>query len=74
MATLVSIRHSIDTEDEFYAEENDFIDENRPKFENLVSKFYKELVNSKFRKELEKHGESKYLLLQNCNYKLFQRR
>lgn len=54
MATLVSIRHSIDTEDEFYAEENDFIDENRPKFENLVSKFYKELVNSKFRKELEK--------------------
>lgn len=53
MATLVSIRHSIDTEDEFYATENDFIDENRPKFENLVSKFYRELVNSKFREELE---------------------
>ncbi|WP_353092983.1 M3 family oligoendopeptidase [Tissierella praeacuta] len=53
MITLVSIRHSIDTEDEFYAKENDFIDENSPKVENLVSRFYKELVNSKFRSELE---------------------
>lgn len=53
MATLVSIRHSIDTEDEFYEKENDFIDENKPRFENLVSKFYKDLVNSKYRKELE---------------------
>lgn len=53
MATLVSIRHSINTEDEFYIKENDFIDENGPQFENLVSKFYKELINSKFRKELE---------------------
>lgn len=53
METLVSIRHSIDTEDEFYIKENDFIDENRPQFENLVSKFYKELINSKFREELE---------------------
>lgn len=53
MGNLVFIRHSIDTEDEFYAKENDFIDENKPKFENLVSKFYKELINSKFRDELE---------------------
>ncbi|MDR7856883.1 M3 family oligoendopeptidase [Tissierella sp.] len=53
MGTLVSIRHSINTGDEFYVAENDFIDENRPKFENLVSKFYKELINSKFRDELE---------------------
>lgn len=54
MATLVYIRHSINTEDEFYSKENDFIDENRPKYDNLVSKFYKELVNSKFRDELER--------------------
>ena len=53
METLVSIRHSINTEDEFYIKENDFFDENRPKFENLVSKYYKELINSKFREELE---------------------
>ena len=54
MVVLVNIRHSIDTEDEFYAKENDFIDENVPKFENLISMYYKELINSNFREELEK--------------------
>lgn len=53
MVALVNIRHSINTEDEFYIKENDFIDENEPKFQNLISKYYKELINSKFRKELE---------------------
>lgn len=48
MATLVSIRHSIDTEDEFYMKETDFIDENGPIYQNLVSEYYKVLVNSKF--------------------------
>lgn len=54
MSSLVHIRHSINTEDEFYEKENDFIDENEPKFDKLEFKFYKELVNSKFREELEK--------------------
>lgn len=53
MVALVNIRHSINTEDEFYIKENDFIDENEPKFQNLISKYYKELINSKFKKELE---------------------
>lgn len=53
MVALVNIRHSINTEDEYYIKENDFIDENEPKFQNLISKYYKELINSKFRKELE---------------------
>ncbi|MDF2698576.1 MAG: Oligoendopeptidase [Haloplasmataceae bacterium] len=52
-ATLVSIRHSIDTTDEFYDKENDFIDEISPKYQELISKYYKALVNSKFRKDLE---------------------
>ena len=53
MATLVSIRHSIDTEDEFYEKENDFIDENGPIYQNLVTKYYKSIINSKFRNQLE---------------------
>ena len=71
MGTLVSIRHSIDTEDEFYAKENDFIDENRPKFENLVSKFYKELINSKFRKDLEKHWGKQVFTLAELQLQTF---
>lgn len=53
MSTLVSIRHSIDTEDEFYIKETDFIDENGPIYENLVVMYYSALINSKFRKQLE---------------------
>lgn len=71
MGTLVSIRHSIDTEDEFYAKENDFIDENRPRFENLVSKFYKELINSKFREELEEVWGSQVFTLAELQLQTF---
>lgn len=53
MASLVHIRHSIDTLDEFYIKEMDFIDENAPIYEGLVAKYYKALINSKFRTELE---------------------
>lgn len=54
MASLVNIRHSIDTTDEFYMKEMDFIDENTPIYEGLVSKYYKVLINSKFKDELVK--------------------
>ena len=71
MSTLVSIRHSIDTEDEFYTRENDFIDENSPQFENLVSKFYKELINSKFRKELEEAWGKQIFTLAELQLQVF---
>ncbi len=54
MGNLVYIRHSINTEDEFYAKEQDFLDENMPLYQNIVVKYYNELINSKFRPELEK--------------------
>ncbi|MFE4895977.1 M3 family oligoendopeptidase [Peribacillus butanolivorans] len=53
MLNLVYIRHSIDTNDEFYKAENDFLDEFSPEMEELTSIFYTELVRSKFRRELE---------------------
>ena len=53
MFSLVQIRHSIDTEDEFYEIENNFMDEKQPKYEKLIFTFYKELVASKFRNELQ---------------------
>ena len=45
-----------------------------PRFENLVSKFYKELINSKFRDDLEKEWGNKYLPLQSYNYRSFLKR
>jgi M3 family oligoendopeptidase len=53
VATIGQIRHSIDTRDVFYANENTFYDENTPVFEALVNQFYRKLVVSKHREYLE---------------------
>jgi M3 family oligoendopeptidase len=53
MATIVSIRHSIDTNDEFYDKENEYYDNVVPVYQGLISEYYKLLVNSKFRNKLE---------------------
>jgi M3 family oligoendopeptidase len=71
MGNLVYIRHSINTEDEFYAKEQDFLDENMPLYQNIVTKFYKALVNSKFRPELEKVWDKQIFTLAELQLKTF---
>ncbi len=71
MGNLVYIRHSINTEDEFYAKEQDFFDESMPIYQNMVSKYYKALVNSKFRKELEKIWGNQLFTLAELRLKTF---
>jgi M3 family oligoendopeptidase len=53
MQSIASIRHTIDTRDEFYAAEQDFFDENSPRMQGLTTEFYRVLVDSPFRKTLE---------------------
>ena len=53
MMVLVSVRHSVDTTDTFYEAENDFMDENTPIYQGMVSEYYEVLVVSPFRSELE---------------------
>ncbi|WP_261132345.1 M3 family oligoendopeptidase [Bacillus sp. Marseille-Q3570] len=53
MMNICHVRHTIDTNDEFYKEEHDFFDDNSPVYEGYISKFYKKLVGSKFRNQLE---------------------
>ena len=66
METLVSIRHSIDTTDEFYDKENEYVDEISPILFEFISEFYKALVNSKFRADLEKkYGKFLFDLAEN---------
>ncbi|MFB5193975.1 M3 family oligoendopeptidase [Neobacillus sp. KR4-4] len=63
MFNLCYIRHSIDTNDEFYKEEQDYMDEIQPEVEGLVTKYYQVLVDSKFRSQLEaKWGEQLFAL------------
>ncbi|OCN03231.1 M3 family oligoendopeptidase [Clostridium sp. W14A] len=53
MGTIAYIRNSINTVDPFYEKEIAFFDSNNPVFEESVQNFYKVIVASKFRPELE---------------------
>ena len=66
MQTLVSVRHSIDTNDEFYDKENEYMDEISPILFGFTNDFYKALVNSKFKDELvKKYGKFLFNLAEN---------
>ena len=66
MQTLVSVRHSIDTNDEFYDKENEYMDEISPILFGFTNDFYKVLVNSKFKDELiQKYGKFLFDLAEN---------
>jgi len=53
MSTIAHIRNTMNTEDDFYDREKDFFDENGPLIENSSAEFYRALVSSNYRKELE---------------------
>ncbi len=58
MFQLVYIRHSIDTRDEFYEKETEYMDLNSPHFEELQTKFYRILLESPFKVAMdEKYGK-----------------
>lgn len=54
MLNICYVRHTIDTLDEFYQVENDFFDEATPMMQKVSTTFYKHLVASKYRDELER--------------------
>ncbi|WP_050614626.1 M3 family oligoendopeptidase [Bacillus testis] len=63
MKNLVYVRHTIDTNDDFYKEEQAYLDEVSPEFEELDAAFYQALIASPYRKELEeKWGKTLFLL------------
>ena len=57
VSTIASVRHSIDTRDKKYDEENTFYDQNSPLLQEMTTDYYKALNNSKFKDQLkEKWG------------------
>lgn len=50
---IASIRNTVDTRDGFYNNEKNYFDETLPFVEELTSKYYTVLINSKFREQLE---------------------
>ena len=55
MYNICYIRHSVDTTDGFYKEEQDFFDEYSPIVKGYVTKYYEALTQSPFRKQLEEY-------------------
>ncbi len=71
MGTLAQVRHSIDTNDEFYDAENDYFDENQPRMQALSTQFYQALVKSPFRSELEQSWGKQLFRLAEMTVKTF---
>lgn len=68
---IASIRHSIDTNDEFYKAEQDFFDETGPVVQEYITDYYRSLVNSRFRSELEKKWGQQLFQLAELSLKTF---
>jgi M3 family oligoendopeptidase len=71
MCEIASIRHTIDTTNEFYKDEQDFFDEAQPIYQGMVSKYYYTLVNSKFRNELEQKWDRQLFSIAEFTLKTF---
>ncbi|WP_342510791.1 M3 family oligoendopeptidase [Sporosarcina sp. FSL K6-1522] len=64
---LVYIRASINTNDDFYRMERDYFDDIGPAYQELETAYYKELVATPFRKDLEeKWGTQLFALADNA--------
>ncbi|MDK8180558.1 M3 family oligoendopeptidase [Paenibacillus sp. UMB4589-SE434] len=70
-ATIVSVRHSIDTTDEFYKAEQEYMDEMGPVIQEYITDYYRALVNSKFRTELEDKWGAQLFQLAELSLKTF---
>ncbi|OMC78879.1 oligoendopeptidase F [Paenibacillus odorifer] len=71
LQTLVSVRHSINTTDEFYKAEQEFMDEIGPIVQEYITDYYKALVNSKYRAEFEQEWGTQLLQLAEVALRTF---
>lgn len=66
MSSIANIRHTINTEDKFYDDENEYWDEVSPLYQELDSQFYEVMVNLSNKHQLiEEFGEQFFKLMEN---------
>ena len=71
MYSLASVRHSIDTQDRFYETENNFFDNNYPELNEYINRYYRALLDSKFRTALENKYGSQLFVIADLRLKSF---
>lgn len=72
MYNICHIRHTIDTKDKFYEAENNFFDQNNPSISALTTRYYKLLLASSFKSELEKQWGKQLFIIAELSIKTFQ--
>ncbi|MBL7827086.1 MAG: M3 family oligoendopeptidase [Saprospiraceae bacterium] len=72
MYNLCLVRHTCDTTDPFFEQENQYFDETIPEFDALNTRFYEALLHSPFRKELEDALGSQLFTLAGLAVKTFK--
>jgi len=71
MYNICHIRHTVNTKDSFYEAEQGFYDQNMPNYEALNTEYYKLLIASNFRKELEEKWGSQLFTIAELSIKTF---
>ena len=71
MKSLAFINYSVDTQNKSYNEEQDFFDDSDPHYVDLVTSYYKALINSKYREQLEYQYGSYLFITAELNLKTF---
>ena len=73
MSTLSSIRNSINTQDEFYEKEKAYWDEYSPLYEEINSDFYKSMVDSKFKHDIQRDFGMQFIKIAQYSLKAFSK-
>ncbi len=72
MGSLASVRHSIDTKNNYYEEENTFFDNNYPELTSYINDYYRALLVSPFRKDLEAEFGKQLFVIAELSLKSFE--
>ena len=72
LSTLAGIRHSLDTNESFYTEENAFYDKAMPSFTAIVNDFYKAVLSSEYLTDLKDALGQHYFNLADLRLKSFE--
>lgn len=72
MYSLASVRHSIDTRNDFYEKENTFFDNSYPELTEHINDYFRALLLSPFRKELEQEFGKQLFTIAELRLKTFE--
>ncbi len=72
MLNICHIRHTINTKDAFYEQENEYFDKNNPLFKAINIEFYKLLLSSPYKKDLENEYGKQIFNIAEMSLKTFQ--